>query len=96
MIPTTDKAQLSSGLGDHIFSRILPQVQPYLPLPLAYVRTCCSNGKGGYGYGCGLISPLDAFTIHAVGQDNFEDVRVPDAPAQPVKTPSATANGSTS
>jgi cytochrome c oxidase assembly factor 3, fungi type len=39
---------------------------------------------------------LDAFTIHAVGQDNFEDVKVPDAPIQPPKTPNVAANGTTS
>jgi cytochrome c oxidase assembly factor 3, fungi type len=43
-----------------------------------------------------LIVPTDAFTIHAVGQDNFEDVKVPDAPLQPAKTPNVAVNGTTS
>lgn len=34
-----------------------------------------------------------AFTINAVGQDNFEDVVVPDAPAEPPKTPNIPAAG---
>ena len=32
---------------------------------------------------------LDAFTIHAVAQDDFSDVQVPDAPEQPPHTPHA-------
>ena len=31
----------------------------------------------------------DAFTINAVAQDDFSDVQVPDAPAQPPHTPNA-------
>lgn len=42
-----------------------------------------------------LIDLTDAFTIHAVGQDNFEDVKVPDAP-QPAKTANVAVNGTTS
>ncbi|KAI9788446.1 MAG: hypothetical protein M1816_006882 [Peltula sp. TS41687] len=30
---------------------------------------------------------LDAYTIHAISQDDFEDVPIPDAPTQPAKTP---------
>ncbi len=33
--------------------------------------------------------PLDAFTIRAVAQDDFSDVPIPDAPAQPAHTPNA-------
>jgi hypothetical protein len=28
---------------------------------------------------------LDLYTIRAVGQDNFDDVKVPDAPQQPAQ-----------
>ena len=31
--------------------------------------------------------PIDAFTINAVAQDDFTDVQIPDAPAQPPHTP---------
>jgi len=34
-----------------------------------------------------------AFTLKAVGQDNFEDVIVPDEPAEPPKTPNVPAAG---
>lgn len=34
-----------------------------------------------------------AFTLRAVGQDNFEDVVVPDAQQQPPKTPNVQTNG---
>ncbi|KAK5256538.1 hypothetical protein BJ546DRAFT_1060551 [Cryomyces antarcticus] len=40
-----------------------------------------------------------AFTIRAVSQDEFEDVKVPDAPVQPPHTPNVSPNrsaGSTS
>lgn len=40
-----------------------------------------------------MVNP-DAFTIKAVGQDDFEDVKVPDAPVQPPKTPNVAVNGS--
>ena len=29
----------------------------------------------------------DAYTLNAIGQDDFEDVKVPDAPAKPASTP---------
>ena len=32
---------------------------------------------------------LDSYTINAVAQDDFSDVPVPDAPAQPPHTPHA-------
>lgn len=31
----------------------------------------------------------DSFTINAIAQDDFSDVQVPDAPAQPPHTPNA-------
>jgi hypothetical protein len=34
------------------------------------------------------LPPLpDAYTLNAIGQDDFEDVKVPDAPAKPASTP---------
>ncbi|EXJ88387.1 hypothetical protein A1O1_05317, partial [Capronia coronata CBS 617.96] len=45
-----------------------------------------------FGFAIGVF----AFTLRAVGQENFDDVIVPDAPAQsaqPPKTPTAQANG---
>jgi cytochrome c oxidase assembly factor 3 len=38
----------------------------------------------------------DAFTIKAVAQDDFEDVKVPDAPLQPPKTPNVGASSTSS
>ncbi len=32
----------------------------------------------------------DSFTINAIAQDDFSDVPIPDAPAQPAHTPNAT------
>ena len=37
--------------------------------------------------------PPVAFTLHAVGQDTFEDVVVPDGNTQPPKTPNVGTNG---
>ena len=37
---------------------------------------------------------VDAFTIKAVAQDDFEDVKVPDAPLQPPKTPNVGTSSS--
>ncbi|KAA6409724.1 MAG: cytochrome c oxidase assembly mitochondrial [Lasallia pustulata] len=42
-----------------------------------------------------LASPTsidDAYTIHAVSQDDFSDVPIPDAPAQPPHTPNTSVN----
>lgn len=33
----------------------------------------------------------DTWTIKAIGQDDFSDVPMPDAPAQPAHTPNASA-----
>ncbi|SLM40694.1 Coiled-coil domain-containing protein 56 [Lasallia pustulata] len=33
-----------------------------------------------------------AYTIHAVSQDDFSDVPIPDAPAQPPHTPNTSVN----
>lgn len=35
-----------------------------------------------------------AYTIHAVSQDEFEDVPIPDAPQQPAHTPNVSVNRS--
>jgi cytochrome c oxidase assembly factor 3 len=37
---------------------------------------------------------LDTFTLKAVGQDDFSDVAVPDAPVQPATPPNASVNQS--
>ncbi|KAI9702061.1 MAG: hypothetical protein M1836_001405 [Candelina mexicana] len=37
----------------------------------------------------GFVISVYAFTIKAVAQDDFEDVAIPDAPAQPPHTPNA-------
>ncbi|KAI9798867.1 MAG: hypothetical protein M1833_004370 [Piccolia ochrophora] len=50
--------------------------QPYL------IRNILT-GTAIFGFAIGVYS----FTIHAVKQDEFEDVPIPDAPAQPAKTP---------
>ncbi|KAL8730258.1 MAG: hypothetical protein Q9181_004725 [Wetmoreana brouardii] len=34
-----------------------------------------------------MLTSKDAFTIHAVAQDDFSDVQIPDAPEQPPHTP---------
>ena len=34
-----------------------------------------------------MVGSLDSFTIRAVAQDDFSDVPIPDAPAQPAHTP---------
>ncbi|KAJ9633305.1 hypothetical protein H2204_007201 [Knufia peltigerae] len=49
------------------------------------------TGVAIFGFAIGVF----AFTLHAVGQDSFDDVIVPDAPAakQSPKTPTAQANG---
>jgi hypothetical protein len=44
-------------------------------------------GRWGFETDCGPV----AFTLNAVGQDNFEDVIVPDAPTEPPKTPNVPA-----
>ncbi|KAI9857325.1 MAG: hypothetical protein M1824_004875 [Vezdaea acicularis] len=41
------------------------------------------TGTAIFGFAIGVY----AFTIKAVAQDDFEDVHVPDAPIQPLKTP---------
>ncbi|KAI9681164.1 MAG: hypothetical protein M1817_002446 [Caeruleum heppii] len=41
------------------------------------------TGTAIFGFAIGVY----AFTIHAVAQDEFEDVVVPDAPSQPPHTP---------
>ncbi|KAL8795546.1 MAG: hypothetical protein Q9195_001967 [Heterodermia aff. obscurata] len=43
----------------------------------------------------GFVIGVYSFTIHAVAQDDFSDVQVPDAPAQPPHTPNAGAEKST-
>lgn len=48
--------------------------------------------------GAGLFAftiSVYAFTIHAVGQEEFADVKVPDAPSPPPRTPNVAVNGST-
>ncbi|KAL6244492.1 hypothetical protein RBB50_008734 [Rhinocladiella similis] len=49
------------------------------------------TGVAIFGFAVGVF----AFTLHAVGQDRFEDVIVPDTPAakQSPKTPTTQANG---
>ncbi|TAQ83637.1 hypothetical protein B7494_g8041 [Chlorociboria aeruginascens] len=48
------------------------------------------TGTGIFAFAIGLY----AYTIHAVSQDEFEDVRVPDAPVQsPPAGASTTTNG---
>ncbi|KZF23800.1 hypothetical protein L228DRAFT_246648 [Xylona heveae TC161] len=37
-----------------------------------------------------FVAGVYAFTIRAVAQDEFEDVKVPDAPLQPAHAPNAT------
>ncbi|CAF9908361.1 MAG: hypothetical protein HETSPECPRED_008056 [Heterodermia speciosa] len=44
---------------------------------------------------CGFVISVYSFTINAVAQDDFSDVQVPDAPAQPPHTPNAGAETST-
>ncbi|KAI9846488.1 MAG: hypothetical protein M1837_003908 [Sclerophora amabilis] len=46
------------------------------------------TGAAIFGFAIGVY----AFTIHAVSQDNFEDVAIPDAPAQPAHTPNVGTN----
>ncbi|KAI4132044.1 MAG: hypothetical protein LQ338_000902 [Usnochroma carphineum] len=41
----------------------------------------------GLGIATFAISTIDAFTLRAVGQDDFSDVQIPDAPEQPPHTP---------
>ncbi|MCJ1337580.1 hypothetical protein MMC09_002862 [Bachmanniomyces sp. S44760] len=52
--------------------------QPYL------IRNIIS-GTALFAFTIGVY----AFTINAVAQDDFEDVQIPDAPAQPPHTPNA-------
>ncbi|KAI4134964.1 MAG: hypothetical protein LQ347_001076 [Umbilicaria vellea] len=40
----------------------------------------------------GLVISIYAYTIKAVSQDDFSDVPIPDAPAQPPHTPNAGVN----
>ncbi|OCK80983.1 hypothetical protein K432DRAFT_404240 [Lepidopterella palustris CBS 459.81] len=40
----------------------------------------------------GFAISVYAFTIKAVSQDEFEDVKVPDKPIQPTRAPNTTAN----
>ena len=35
---------------------------------------------------------IDAYTIHAIAQDDFEDVPIPDAPPQSAKTPNSSTS----
>ncbi|KAK3690787.1 hypothetical protein LTR37_018961 [Vermiconidia calcicola] len=37
------------------------------------------------------VRGIDTWTIKAIGQDDFSDIAVPDAPAQPPHTPNASA-----
>ena len=37
----------------------------------------------------GTDAKTDTFTIKAIGQDDFSDVPMPDAPSQPAHTPNA-------
>lgn len=41
--------------------------------------------------GAGKLTRADMYTIKAVGQDEFEDVKVPDAPAQSAQSGTADA-----
>ena len=38
-----------------------------------------------------LRKNADTWTLKAIGQDDFSDVPIPDAPAQPAHTPNASA-----
>jgi cytochrome c oxidase assembly factor 3 len=49
----------------------------------------CRSDTGWYGD----LYDLVAFTLNAVGQDTFDDVIVPDAPADPPRTPNIPAAG---
>nr|AEH41461.1 unknown protein [Endocarpon pusillum] len=57
-----------------------------------YLFKNMATGAAIFSFALGVY----AFTIHAVGQDNFEDVKVPVAPLQPAKTPNVAVNGTAS
>jgi len=54
-----------------------------------YIFKNLATGAAIMGFAVGVF----AFTLNAVGQDNFDDVVVPDAPAEPPKTPNVPAAG---
>ena len=57
-----------------------------------YVRSRTDSDGGSEG----MLADgkLDTFTLRAVGQDDFSDVAVPDAPVQPATAPNASTNRS--
>ncbi|KAI9824255.1 MAG: hypothetical protein M1832_002062 [Thelocarpon impressellum] len=55
------------------------------------------TGTAIFGFAVGVCrSTPDAFTIHAVAQDDFDDVPMPDVPAQPARTPNVGTVSTTS
>jgi len=54
-----------------------------------YLFKNIATGAGIFAFTIGVYW----FTINAVGQETFDDVKVPDAPPQPAKTPNVAVNG---
>lgn len=72
------KVLLSFGLDDHIFSRTPSLGLVSSQLLEAFVGRLLPNAAAYPTH-----KALDYYTLTAVGQDEFEDVKVPDQPRKP-------------
>ncbi|KAI0136353.1 hypothetical protein BJ170DRAFT_677231 [Xylariales sp. AK1849] len=77
----TDLTYLGSGYGNSSYYKSNAQSPALIRARRPYLFKNAVVGTGVAAFALGVY----IYTIRAIGQDEFEDVKVPDAPQQPAR-----------